>query len=499
MRCVEIFAADVMHNDDALKRRAAKAGAWSYGQGFAFQAIWLCAFAILARILGPEAYGVAAIASLTIIFAEIFVDQVVTDALVHRRDLEQGHIDAMFVIQAVTSTAYAGLCWLAAAWIAAAFDQPLVAKLIPWLGIYTVLTGVCAVPIALLERDLRYDLIAYRTVAGIALGNGVGIAMALMGYGPWSLIAVQVVIAVVNFVFLFSRWRAKFTCRKRHFLEVIGPAARMSTVHGLVLFETNLPKIFLGLTGGPVAVAFFNVAWRVAFALRRVVLDPLASVWFPVVAQVQKDAARVVETTRIGIQAAAYLGIPAFAGMAAIAPVLIPLVFGESWRDAAGVVPALCALGVVWSLMIGTEPLLRGIGRQDLVLKRTLARVALAVVLLAVFGRSSPAAAGFSLAAAYAANWAWDLVLIKRATGLPVSTHLLLLAPPVAASGAMYAVVELLRVAMTSGAVHAGAVVGACVSTGVVVYLATAAAFAPARARMLAGRAAALLNRAAAN
>ena len=56
----------------------------------------LTALAVVARELGPHAYGVFGIAMLVISVAEMITGGALTDSIVQRKDLDNGHVDATF-------------------------------------------------------------------------------------------------------------------------------------------------------------------------------------------------------------------------------------------------------------------------------------------------------------------------------------------------------------------------------------------------------------------
>src|SRR3546814_14351564 len=72
-------------------------------------------------------------------------------------------------------------------------------------------SDVCSsdLPTALLTRDMRFDLLALRSVLGLSVGGAVGIGMALDGFGAWSLVGQQLTQQAIIAAVLWStgRWR----------------------------------------------------------------------------------------------------------------------------------------------------------------------------------------------------------------------------------------------------------------------------------------------------
>ncbi|MGD2131418.1 MAG: lipopolysaccharide biosynthesis protein [Maricaulaceae bacterium] len=466
--------------DRPLGVRVLKAGAWSYGYNITFQILRFVVFTILARLLGPDTYGVVSMAMLTVAFAEVVVGPTVTDPIIQRENLEQGHVDAVFALQLFAGLVYAGICWALAGRIAAAFNEPLVAEMIPWFGLAIVLAGAAAAPGALLHRELRYDLLALRGLTGLVVGASVGLYMAFNGYGAWSLVGQQLAMLSTDVIVLYalSAWRPKGACRKRHFKEVIGAIGRMSGSSAMGLLEVNIPRILLGISGGALAIGYFSVGMRIVETLRVSLIMPLMNVWFPVIAKVQGDAAKLAEATRRGVEITSFLGAPAFAGIAAIAPTLIPFAFGEDWAPGAPALQALCALGVFWALMGVNISILRGLGRQDLVFYRSIARLALTALFLYAFGRFGAVQSALALTLTMALNWAWDARLISKLTPISLLGLTRIWATPLLGSAAMFALVSMLRRALEAAGVSDLIILIACVPVGVAVYGAIVALFA---------------------
>ncbi|NEQ55084.1 MAG: oligosaccharide flippase family protein, partial [Leptolyngbya sp. SIO3F4] len=79
-----------------LENKAVKGVLWSFIEKWGGQLISTAVFFLLARLLGPEAFGVIALASVFIAFMSAFVNQGFAPAIIQRQDLENGHLDTAF-------------------------------------------------------------------------------------------------------------------------------------------------------------------------------------------------------------------------------------------------------------------------------------------------------------------------------------------------------------------------------------------------------------------
>ncbi|TIP72843.1 MAG: lipopolysaccharide biosynthesis protein, partial [Mesorhizobium sp.] len=119
-------------------------------------------FVILARHLGPEAFGFATLAMVVPVIVAVPVTRGIPEALIQRPNIESIHFDSAFWLLAVTGSALSGLVWAFAGAIAAAFSQPVLEDLVRWTSVVIVLQALAAVPAAHLKRQLHFRLFALR-------------------------------------------------------------------------------------------------------------------------------------------------------------------------------------------------------------------------------------------------------------------------------------------------------------------------------------------------
>ncbi len=85
-----------------LREKAAKGIVWSVIQKWGRAAIWFLSFVMLSRLLGPEAFGLVALAAVFMDFVEIFLDQGSSAAIVQRAQLDRAHLDTAFWLSIFT-------------------------------------------------------------------------------------------------------------------------------------------------------------------------------------------------------------------------------------------------------------------------------------------------------------------------------------------------------------------------------------------------------------
>lgn len=453
------------------KKTIVKSAIWSTAGSWSSQVIGLAVFTILAIFLGPEAYGLMAMAMVVIAVSEILIVGGITEALVQRKKLARDHTDSVFWLLIGLAACIAATAQITAGPIANAFGEPVVADLIRWLSVLPVLHALSAVPAALLTRDMRFDLLALRSILGLSIGGVVGIGMALNGFGVWSLVGHQLtqqtVIAAV--LWITGRWHPGFRFSIRHLRELLGFGSQIIGLKLVKLGEQQLVRIIVGAWLGPAALGFFHMGWRLLDVLRSCLLLPLANTAMPAFSRMQSDLPQVRRALHTGARLSTLVGFPSFLGLAAIAPSLIPSVFGEPWAGSIRVTQILALLGALWSLTHFYGAVMRGLGRPMMQLAPQLLGFALLTLMLLIFARHGIEAVAWCMLIRALLILPLTAYLAHRLTGLQLAKQYRACLPALGSSAAMTVAVIGWRSAMT-GILSSPMMLASSVLIGVTVY-----------------------------
>ena len=182
-----------------LTRRTAGNMAWvAWGSG-AVALLKVMVLVILTRLLAPADFGLVSAALVVITFSLNFSQLGLGPALVHRPDLQPRHMSTAFFASTGLGFLVAAIVWLAAPLIAQFFRMEHLTPVVRALALAFPITGIATVPESLLQRDLRFRLLANRDVFSYGIGYGmVGVSLALLGWGVWALVAAQLTHVVLR-------------------------------------------------------------------------------------------------------------------------------------------------------------------------------------------------------------------------------------------------------------------------------------------------------------
>ena len=171
-----------------LKRKTALSILWTIVRTGSDYFLSFAVFALLARKLGPAAFGVFALAAAFAEFGKILPSTGLVSALTRAKQVSAAMADTVFWTTLALACAIAALIALTARPLATIFGAPGVAPLLTALGLILPVSAAGATHIALTLRTFGHKAMASRSVVSGALGGAAALAAAWAGWGPWSLV-----------------------------------------------------------------------------------------------------------------------------------------------------------------------------------------------------------------------------------------------------------------------------------------------------------------------
>jgi O-antigen/teichoic acid export membrane protein len=349
-----------------LRKEAARGVAWSALERWGSQLLGLAIFAVLARKLELEAFGVVGLTAVLLEYVRVFVDQGFSEAVVQRANLDKEHLDTAFWTGVLSGALLAGALALAAEPLAAVLGEPeALTPIIRWLSLGLVISGLASTQAALLQRRLAFRQLAARSFVAQLLSGVLAIYLAFTGWGVWALVGHSLGEAVFGVVMLWSvsGWRPGFAVRWRAFRELFLFGANIVGFKLLNLTSQRIDFVLIGSLLGPAALALYSAAWRIFHAMTKLLTSVMNRVAFPVFARLQDDPERLRRAFYEATQLTSLITFPAFFGLAALAPDILPFAFGEKWAASAPVMRVLAFVGILQSLTHFNGSLIKGAGK----------------------------------------------------------------------------------------------------------------------------------------
>jgi PST family polysaccharide transporter len=398
---------------DGLKAQTVRGVGWSTVQNWSRQLITFVVYWVLARILGPESYGLIAMAGVFITVLNIFSDVSFGAALEQRQELTPQHINAVFWAFLGLGAVLTAIGITGAPLVAEFFDEPDLPPVIRWLSVGFFLQMICGVQTSLLRRDLRIKELTRQTLYSTIAGSTVGVTLAYLGAGVWALVAQRLVTRSVSVVMLWrlSTWRPQREFSWIHFRDVAGFGFSVMGNRVLSYLNQRLDQLLIGRFLDTIALGLYYNAHRIMTLFTGLLIGSYSQIAMPAFAKLQDDPKRFQAAFNKACRFITLVAFPAFTLLAILGDDLIILFLGEKWSASAPVLQVLSMAGIVLAIQYVNGAAMMAWGRADLRL-----------ILLAIHGLGNTI--GFLIAVRYGIVWVAAAYTIRAYLFAPLDTLL---------------------------------------------------------------------------
>jgi O-antigen/teichoic acid export membrane protein len=334
----------------SLTHRTLSGMAWvAWGSGVT-AGLKVVVLVLLTRLLSPADFGVVGAALIVIGFSLAFSQLGMGPALVQRPVLEPGHVSTAFYASTGFGLLMAAIVWLLAPLIADFFRMDQLVQLVRMLTVLFPVAGMSSVAENLIQRDMRFRLLANTDVVSYSLGYGlVGVVLALLGFGALALVGAQIAQAVLRATLLLRAAPPRLYPRPGWvwFRDLMGFGMGLSVARLGGTFANVADNLVVGRWLGPVALGLYSRAYQLIAVPTTLLGDVFDRVLFPTLARVQHDDRRLSTAYLQGTAIVGLVTLPVGVIAAALAPELVAVAFGSRWQ---ALVPAfqVLALGMMF-------------------------------------------------------------------------------------------------------------------------------------------------------
>lgn len=327
-----------------LRKVATSAMFWSYARSATSSLVSIPATIILARLLSPADFGIAAAASFFTRLATRLSTGGLAAALIRLKTISPEHASTVFVFNlTVGSLMYLGLVGVSA-FVGRLLNTAEVAHLLPLVGLNFLVSAVFTVPRTLLRRNFQYREISMAETADQVVTAVLGCIFAYCGFGFWSLALGDLSGGIANGLLTAqaAKWRPSLVFRRQILKELLSFGLGSYASKLLQHAALNVDNLIIGRALGMTALGYYDKGFTVASRLLRLLSTAAPEVSFRMFSMFQDDRERLRRVYQKVTLSTSLVGYPLFAGLAVVAPELFDVVFGPPWRPSVVPFQILC-------------------------------------------------------------------------------------------------------------------------------------------------------------
>jgi O-antigen/teichoic acid export membrane protein len=397
-------------NKDTLIGRASRALSLSFISTAVLRLSTIGVGVLLARLLGPHAFGTYAVALVALLAVLSFNDLGVSLAIVRWPGDPTEIAPTVATISCISSVLLFVGFYLGAPAFSNAMGAPAATPVIRVLSTSLLINCVVAVPAAMLQRHFRQDRKMIADQVHSWLFAGVAIGMAWAGFGPMSLavasVAGALAGAIVIMVFSPPPRFGFDPVQARALLKFGLPLAGSSFI---VFLVGNVDNVIVGHMLGATALGFYVLAWNLSSWPVSMFSLPVRSVAPALFSRLQHDRAAMHIGFITGVGLLASVAVPVCLLMSGSAVPLVGFAYGAKWAPAAPALVWLAGVGALRILFELSYDYFVVLARSRVVftvqLAWFLALIPALIVAIRIDGVRGAAIAGFAVAGGVVLPW----------------------------------------------------------------------------------------------
>ena len=330
--------------------------------------------AILSRFLTPAEFGLFALVFFLVTLAQFLGDFGIRAALVVRRDPSPLELHSLFWAAVAMGAVLTAATIAAAEPIAILFDDPRLADPLRISAWVFVLTGARGLPMALLEKNFKFQSLAVSEITAAVSGAAVAIALAMAGQGVMALIGQQLVMAAVpawlNFRASGYRPRAQFSASAVR--PLLGYGGRVMLANMITFLSTQIDRPIVGARLPAADLGFLSVSQQIVATPIRTIVSNVSRVTFPLMASIRDDNARILAGHTRTLHAMMLILGPVCFGLSAVSGPAVRVLLGPGWDVAGQIIGVAAISALINSIAEANVAIFGSKGRAGFMLKWSL-------------------------------------------------------------------------------------------------------------------------------
>jgi PST family polysaccharide transporter len=348
----QLEAQPVEESRAALGGRAARGAIQTLSAQLIKIAIQLGGVVVLARLLTPSDYGLVAMVTAIVGVAEIFRDFGLSAAAVQAKRLTRRQRDNLFWINTAAGLVLTMMVMVCAPLIALWYGRPELVDLARAISLVFLFNGMTTQYRADLNRHLRFASIAAIDVTAPIVALGIAIVFAVLGAGPWALVAQQLATSVVLLIgaVSFARWLPRLPHRSEPMGDLITFGWHLAGSQFVGYLGNNVDSLVIGTRFGATSLGLYNRAFQLLMTPLGQLRQPTTTVALPVLSRLRPDPDATNRYVERGQMA---LGLTLVAGLGLVIGAAEPITsifLGSQWLQVEPILRLLAVAGAFQTL-----------------------------------------------------------------------------------------------------------------------------------------------------
>jgi O-antigen/teichoic acid export membrane protein len=344
---------------------------------------------VLTKLLMPELFGLVSLARVFVMGLYLFSDIGLAPAVIRSdRSNDPVFLNTVWTIQIIRSAVITCLLCIIAFPVAALYNEPILKKVIPVIGLLVMINSVQSTALITLDRDLQQKKLTIMSLVVQIISTGCMLVAAYFFRNIWALMFSDLIgniIMVVWSLLLNKAHPNRLMLEKRAVRELLSFGKWILVSTAMVFLASQADRLLLGKLFTMTKFGVYNIAVTFAELPKQVITRLSGKIFFPLIAK-YSHSPREELRKKIGAPRARMLALLAVAValFGAFGDLPVRILYDQRYSAAAWILPLL-VIGMWPLLLINTiDSSLLAIGKSKYSAISNFAKFVYMIVLIPV-------------------------------------------------------------------------------------------------------------------
>jgi teichuronic acid exporter len=351
-----------------LKGRATSAAKWSLIEKFLKRIVTFVLSIFLARLLEPSDFGLIAMCSVFLSLADSLSDMGMGQAIVQRKELSDKQYNSIFFLNLGVGVFIILVIWITAPLISRFYNYEELTMVLRISSLTYLINSFVVINNAIIYKSLKIKVLTTAMLYSSILSGILGISLAYMGFGVWSLVAQSIFSSLVNAIVIsfYSKWRFAFEFDFSSIKEIWKAGLSFMNIGVINEFVDRLDHLVIGKYFSAADLGLMNRAKALQELPQYTFILPVTRPLFPVFASIQNDIDRVKDVFSKTIDLLSFVMILLFGFIYLSAENIILVLYTDKWIESVPYLRIMVWLLPILPIGFVITSLLKGLGRLRL-------------------------------------------------------------------------------------------------------------------------------------
>ncbi|MCM3763931.1 lipopolysaccharide biosynthesis protein [Neobacillus niacini] len=339
---------------------------------------------LLARILAPSDFGLAAMITVFVTLSTIFVSGGLSSALIQKKDADELDFSTIFWLNIGVSGILYLILFVTAPMISQFLGYPQLTLMLRVLSLKLLISAVNSIQTAYISKNMMFRFYFYSTLSGKIASGIVGITIAVLGGGAWALIGQALSLQFLETVVLWSK--AKWRPRKKFSLErarnLYSFAWKIMLMTFIEAIRDQLRNLLIGKKYSSEALAYYDKGFLFPTNIVTNISSSLTAVMFPVLSNAQDNKDKALALCRRWLSVFTYSVLPVLVGLIMTANQLVSVILTEKWLPSVPYLQLACIAYIAWIIEVPIRETLKSLGHAGAILNMQVIKTIVALIVL---------------------------------------------------------------------------------------------------------------------